>query len=247
MEVKVFNFSGGESSALQTILGKPGPNDIVLFADAKREVPRTYDFINEFEQNEGIKVHRAVFTHKNAPGLEGYAAYVKAYEKQYLPNVSTRGCTRELKIRTAKRYLKLLGIKKFTQFIGFRSEEQDRILKYKDRFKNVKTRFLLNELGIDDVAVNAYWSMKSYRLGLPKIMKNCNLCFLKGKDNIITLMQHHPEFADQWINDEKPGSTYIKGITYKHLKEIADLRTSLGIIKPLEVLEPAFNCSCSAF
>lgn len=246
-EIRVFHFSGGPSSGMQVILGKPTPNDIVLFADTGREVPRTYEFIDEFERNEGIKVHRAVFIHKNAPGLMGYDAYVSCYKTQYLPNVNTRGCTRELKIRTAKRYLRQLGVRKFTQFIGFRAEERERILGYKDRHKWVKTRFLLDELGIDEGAVDAFWQMKPYRLGLPKILKNCDLCFLKGKDNIITLMQHYPEFAEPWIKNEKPGSTYIKGVTYRQLKDIAEQRTALGLIKPIEGLVPAFSCTCNAF
>lgn len=245
--MNIYHFSGGESSAMQVIKAKPGINDIVLFADTKRELPQTYDFIDRFEKEESIYVHRAVFTHKNAPGLEGYDAYVKAYEKQYLPNVNTRGCTRELKIRTAKRFLRALGIQRFTQFIGFRSDEQSRIVDYKDRFVKIKTRFLLNELDIDSTGVNDFWASKPYRLRLPKILKNCDLCFLKGRDNLISIMQHDPSLADKWIKDEKPGSTYIKNVFYKDLLAIAIERNRTGKLISLDELEPAFSCTCNQY
>lgn len=64
---RVFNFSGGRTSALMTILSKPTENDIVLFCDTGREADGTYEFIDDFEKHEGIKVHRAVYTNRNAP------------------------------------------------------------------------------------------------------------------------------------------------------------------------------------
>jgi 3'-phosphoadenosine 5'-phosphosulfate sulfotransferase (PAPS reductase)/FAD synthetase len=68
---RVINFSGGKTSALMTILLKPTDDDIVLFTDTGREHPLTYKFIDDFERNENIKVHRAEYTHTKAPGLKG--------------------------------------------------------------------------------------------------------------------------------------------------------------------------------
>ena len=106
---RVINFSGGKTSGYMTLLLNPTPDDIVLFTDTGREAPETYKFLDDFEAYEGIKIHRATYTHKNAPGLYGFAALMAW--KKYLPNRTKRICTEELKVLTAKRYLRqVLGI-----------------------------------------------------------------------------------------------------------------------------------------
>lgn len=119
---RVINFSGGKTSAYMTILLKPTADDIVLFTDTGREHPLTYKFIDDFEKFEGIKVHRATYTHVNSPGLIGFDALNR--RKTYLPNRVRRICTEELKVLTARRYLRAMGVQKFDQFIGFRVDEK---------------------------------------------------------------------------------------------------------------------------
>jgi 3'-phosphoadenosine 5'-phosphosulfate sulfotransferase (PAPS reductase)/FAD synthetase len=54
---KVFNFSGGKTSAYMVIKHWQ-KGDIVLFCDTGREHPKTYKFINDFEAFENIPVIR---------------------------------------------------------------------------------------------------------------------------------------------------------------------------------------------
>ena len=231
---RVINFSGGKTSALMTILLKPTDSDIVLFTDTGREHPYTYKFINEFEKNEGIKIHRAMYE-------GGFDAYVR--KVKFLPNQAMRICTSELKIKTAKRYLRSLGIQSFESYIGFRADEERRVNNYKQMFKKVIPKFPLFEMGITKEDVNQYWLSKDYTLEAPSILGNCDLCFLKGKNAIVTILQHYPELADKWIADEEAiGATYFKDISYKQLLHIAKNQLSLfDLNKSL----PAYSCSCT--
>lgn len=244
--IRVINFSGGQSSALMTILLKPTENDIVLFTDTGREHPKTYEFIRQFEINEKIKIHTAMYE-KN--GLFGFDALIQ--QKKYLPNRVKRICTEELKINTAKRYLRSLGIMQFENYIGFRFDEERRVKNYQTKWKKVTPVFPLYNLRITKPDVNKFWNEKNYKLQIPSILGNCTCCFLKGQNALIRIMQNYPELAQDWINDEHLTkerfnkarfSTYIKGVTYEDLMLVA--KSTLPF-PDLSNIEPAFNCSCT--
>lgn len=247
---RVINFSGGKTSALMTILLKPTDDDIVLFTDTGREHPLTYKFIDDFERNEGIKVHRVAYTHERSPGLTGFDAMTNW--KSYLPNRVKRICTIELKIKTAKRYLRELGIRTFENYIGFRIDEPQRVLRRKQAFKNVLDKFPLYDQGVTKEMVNQYWLSKPYNLEIPSILENCDLCFLKGKENIIKILQLYPELADKWIKDEEgrvqknikatSKGHFFEDTTYKDLLKVAQNQKTLFDLN--EAL-PAYNCSCT--
>jgi len=227
--VRVINFSGGKSSAYMTLMLEPTENDIVLFTDTCREHPKTYEFINNFEKNEGIKIHRAVY---EKDGLKGFDALI--HSKKYLPNQSQRLCTSELKINTAKRYLRNLGVQKFESYIGFRSDESRRVEKYVQRTKKVVPKFPMYEAGITKKIVNDFWELKPYTLEIPPIFGNCVGCFLKGPHALLQIFEHYPEFAEPWVKDEendfgKKGSksTYIKGIRYADILKKSQTQSSI--------------------
>jgi hypothetical protein len=238
---RVFNLSGGKSSAYMTILAKPTPDDIVLFTDTGREHPATYQFLAEIEKHEGFNIHRAAYTHRRSPGLTGFDALTNW--KRYLPNRVKRICTVELKIMVARRYLRpLIGLK-FEHYIGFRADEERRVKNYRSTYKGTVTRFPLYEKGITKAMVDAFWLSKPYTLGIPAILGNCDLCFLKGKNNIIKLMAMYPELADKWIADEeRSGNTFFPDISYKQLLAVAkEQRKDFN----LKEAEPAYTCHCN--
>lgn len=233
---RVINFSGGKTSALMTILLKPTSDDIVLFTDTGREHPLTYKFIDDFERNENIKVTKVSYNGK-------FDAFVR--KSKFLPNQQMRICTSELKIKTAKRYLRSIGVQSFESYIGFRSDEERRIKGYKQYHKKVIPKFPLYDMGISKEDVTQYWSVKAYTLDVPSILGNCDLCFLKGKSAIITILQHYPELADKWIADEKEvGATYFKDFSYQNLLDISKKQLSLF---ELDSQMPAYSCSCTTF
>jgi len=242
---RVFNFSGGKTSAFMTIINYR-VGDIVLFCDTGREHEKTYKFIRDFEFNEGIPV-----TWLRYDG--GWTKMLYKWNKgRNIPNRTQRQCTDELKIKTARRHMRGLGFMRYENFIGFRSDEQLRIKKHEkkgEKWKQVKTVFPLNEMGVTKKDIENYWENKKYTLEITSILGNCDMCFLKGENSIIAIMQHYPELADKWISDEEEaaksfGHTYIKGTTYKAMLEASKL-----LIKKkysLEELQPKFNCSCTA-
>ena len=90
----------------------------------------------------------------------------------------------------------------------------------------------------------AYWETKPYNLEIPSILGNCTLCFMKGKNAIISILSMYPELANEWIADEeKTKYTYFKDISYKQLKSIATNNLFKGI--DLGQLNPAFDCACT--
>ena len=116
-------------------------------------------------------------------------------------------------------------------------------------FKNVYDKFILNDLNVTKDMVNQYWLSKTYTLEIPSILGNCDLCFIKGKVNIIKILGLYPELADKWIKAEEDASktrgsktAFFKDITYRELLHIAKSQKSLF---DLELAEPAYNCSCT--
>jgi len=233
--VKVFNISGGRTSGMM-VAENYKPGDIVLFCDTGREHPKTYKFLHDFESFENIPII----------WLKYEGGFKRLIEKRkMIPNIAMRFCTIELKIKTARRYLRSIGLTKYENIIGFRYDEQNRIKNYKEHWKTVVTSFPLNDAKITKQDVLRYWAGKPYDLETPSILGNCDLCFLKGKNAIIQILRQHPELSDKWIEDEeKISATYINGISYEKMLEISKLPYFSQI--SLFDIEPAFDCSCTA-
>lgn len=233
---RVINFSGGKTSAYMTIKHYRD-GDIVLFCDTGREHPKTYKFINDFEANEGIPIIRLQFQ-------GGFRKLLQ--DRKAIPNQFKRFCTLELKVRTARRYLRSIGLMKYENFVGFRFDEPLRVSRRKQHWKQVVDRFPLYEDKVTKLDINAFWGVQPYTLELEPILGNCTLCFNKGKNNIIAILQSHPELATEWIEDEeldKNGYTYFSGVTIRELLEMSK--------KPkkqydLFELSPAFDCACTS-
>lgn len=232
---KVINFSGGKTSAFMTIQ-EYREGDIVIFCDTGREHPATYQFIKDFEIHEKIPI----------VWLKYEGGFSKLIEKRKaVPNTAKRFCTIELKVKTARRYLRSLGLIQYENLIGFRADEKERVFKRKSYWQKVTDRFPLYEKGITKEHVNEYWRRKQYTLEIPPILGNCTLCFMKGKNAIISILRDFPELADDWIKDEEQNGkfTYISGIKMKQLLQIANSNLFKG--QKLEELNPAINCACT--
>jgi len=244
---RVINFSGGKTSAFMTIQEyKEG--DLVIFCDTGREHPKTYKFINDFEAFENIPVIKIKLSESEDPFKE----LLKKKNYKILPNRTRRFCTVELKIKTNKRYLRSIGIRKFESFIGFRSDEKRRVINRKVSFVNVIEKYPLYVNGINKDMINDYWTKKPYTLEIPSILGNCDLCFMKGKNAIISILSVYPELADKWIEDEDEaqkngkfgGHTYFPDVTYRDLKNIA--QNNLFKNYDLNDIKPAFDCACTS-
>jgi hypothetical protein len=231
--MRVFNFSGGKTSAYM-VIHYYQPGDLVIFCDTGREHEKTYKFINDFEAFENIPIIRL----KYEGGFERLIQKRKA-----IPNQFKRFCTIELKIKTCRRYLRSLGVLKYENFVGFRYDEPLRVKRRKQMWKQVTDRFPLYDDKIDKAQINNYWINKPYTLGIPSILGNCTLCFMKGKNAIMAILREHPELAELWIKDEQQtGHTYFKDVSIKQLLTISQNNL---FSNHLSDIQPAFDCACT--
>lgn len=216
-EPTVISFSGGRTSAylLWRVLQSNGglPDEaIVCFANTGKEEEATLEFVRDCERNWGVEIHwleyqpedpkfkRVTFETASRNGEPFEALIIK---KQYLPNPVTRFCTIELKIRTIHKYLKSLGWEhnESMDWVGIRADEQRRAVKM-DR-----ERVPLYVAGVTAQDVGKFWREQSFDLGLPNVNGktlhgNCDLCFLKGGNQVLSLIQEKPERAAWWARME---------------------------------------------
>lgn len=241
--MKVIHFSGGRTSAYMT-LKYYEEGDLVIFCDTGREHPKTYEFIDNFEKNENITVIRLKYKDSERPFEEFLK---KECANARVPNATERRCTYHLKILTARRYLRKLGLYKYEQIIGFRYDEPLRVKRYIHKWKNVKTTFPLYEDFIHKQMILDFWKNKSYDLEIPSILGNCTLCFMKGKNSIIGILSQYPELAEEWIKDEEvTGKKYFVTVSMKKLLELGQNNLFKNNKIDLNDLEPSFNCACTS-
>lgn len=225
------SFSGGRTSAymLHQILQANGdlPDRCrVMFANTGREMPETLDFVNECANRWGVnidwleyeitdgRVSYRLTDYENASrDGEPFRTLIEA--KKYLPNVVTRFCTTELKIRPMKRYLvKELGWKNWAAAVGIRADEAHRTKgESKDRWSYW---YPLLNAGTTKRIVNDFWRKQDFDLGLSNASGstpkgNCDFCFLKSEAILAAMVREHPDRAEWWSGMERlAGSTFHK-------------------------------------
>jgi 3'-phosphoadenosine 5'-phosphosulfate sulfotransferase (PAPS reductase)/FAD synthetase len=229
------SFSGGRTSAymlwlvLQENDGLPADSK-VMFANTGKEDDATLRFVNECAVRWDVPITWLEFRNAEVPfevvtfetasrNGEPFEALIK--KKNYLPNPIARFCTVDLKILTFERYLKSIGWKEWDNLIGIRADEPRRVAKIRanpsDGRKGV-TRFMpLAQAGVSRQDVAAFWGAQDFDLELPNIggvtyHGNCDLCFLKGASQLLSLISEKPERATWWAKQE--GS-----ITNAHIKD----------------------------
>lgn len=140
-----------------------------------------------------------------------------------LPNVRTRMCSVQLKVRTRDRYLRANGINAFNAYIGIRKDEEHRkheILANIDRHEIPK--FPLCDAGTTKADVDAFWLSHPFRLNIPNHMGNCDLCFLKARWKRVAAAKAEPQAAQWWSDWETrfakkttgDGAFFRKGQSY---------------------------------
>ena len=217
------SFSGGRTSAymlwrvLQSNGGLP-PKAIVCFANTGKEDEATLRFVRYCGVNWGVEIHwlefrdsdpafeRVNFDTASRNG-EPFEALIK--KRNYLPNPVTRFCTVELKVRTMHRYLKSIGWVEWESMLGIRADEQRRVAKIgqQDYGKHETKRAPLATAGITKEHVGEFWRNQAFDLELPNnngvtMHGNCDLCFLKGGHQILSLITEKPERAVWWAKME---------------------------------------------
>ena len=147
----VINFSGGRTSAFMVnyLIHQHGgvlpDNYQIHFQNTGKEMPETYNFVEELSVVYGVDVvwleydldknnrpyAKVVNYHTASRNGEPFDKLIK--KRGRLPNAMERFCTSELKVLTGKRHMVAQGHKKWMCAVGFRFDEPSRVeKKYKD-------------------------------------------------------------------------------------------------------------------
>ena len=224
---RLIHFSGGRTSAyllFHTLeaYGSSLPNSVrVVFCNTGKEREETLIFVHRCSEEWNVEVtwleyefrpharggrhdpkhvHRVVNFDTAARNGEPFAAMLSA--SSILPNVALRKCTSELKVRTSERWARrVLGWKKPLDILGIRYDEPKRWRKA--LFEECHTEYPLVGARVTKPMVDAFWSRHSFDLGIPSRLGNCDLCFMKGKRNLVRTIAKEPQRAQWWIDNEQ--------------------------------------------
>ena len=251
------SFSGGRTSGymLHKILEANGDlpeRAVVTFANTGREMPQTLAFVQECADRWGVRIVWVEYDRPN--GRAGYrvvnhndhSMFGEPFEvliqaKKYLPNVVTRFCTTELKIRPMKRYLtKELGWKNWSACVGIRADEAHRAKsESKDRWTYW---YPLVDAYVTKQHISEFWQSQPFDLRLdtaagttPK--GNCDFCFLKSEATLASMARQHPDKASWWIRMEQ-----MTGSTFRKDRDLAEFVDFVGRQQDWIFDEDAFFC-----
>jgi 3'-phosphoadenosine 5'-phosphosulfate sulfotransferase (PAPS reductase)/FAD synthetase len=219
--------------------------DLILFANTGKEHEKTLEFVERVSQ-ELVKTGRQAvvwleYIRKNdkrksqsfkvvdfataSRKSEPFEAFLE--NKRYLPNIATRACTIDLKIKTIERYLKAqkLDLADLDMFIGIRYDEPRRYHKSKglsqSGWENVMPLF---QDKVTKPEILNFWASQAFDLEVPEGLGNCDLCFLKGANKRLSILEHYPEVGNWWAEQEAIVSKNVgKKATFDKNHSVADL------------------------
>ena len=257
----IVNVSGGRTSAylaLKIAEHNPSVDNIVyLFQNTGREREETLEFVRDLSIYDGLNIvwveycgdapFFKVVNFETASRWNNPKPFDDLIEKRkYLPNVVERFCTEELKVKTARRYLRSVGIRQLYSVIGFRADEPRRVDKLQKRVLQAVNKLLasaadnrkrtteipltpLFQSGVTSHDVGKFWQNKNYDLKLPMLANgktvggNCVGCFLHAECDRAAVSREEPE-KWQWLLEKEAqvGATFVKGVSAEELQKRAN-------------------------
>jgi hypothetical protein len=205
------SFSGGRTSAymlwrvLQAHQMSLPDDAVVCFANTGKEEEATLEFVRDCSVNWGVPIVWIEYT-AGAPVVvdfdsasregEPFAALIR--KKSYLPNPIARFCTSDLKVTPIARLFP-----DRETMVGVRADEMRRVGKLRARGLLVP----LVDAGVMQGHVQEFWRAQPFDLGLKfqdgvTPSGNCDLCYLKGGTQIMSLIAAKPERAVWWATQE---------------------------------------------
>jgi 3'-phosphoadenosine 5'-phosphosulfate sulfotransferase (PAPS reductase)/FAD synthetase len=239
----VISFSGGRTSAymlwlvLQENNGLP-PDVTVCFCNTGKEDEATLQFVHDCETHWGVDIHWLEYQSADpkfkrvtfeTAARNGEPFDELTTKRSYLPNPVARFCTSELKVLTIERYMKSMGMTDFDTMVGIRADEPRRAAKMRsDKLTPLVTGLIFQS------DVQAFWKRQPFDLGIKfadgvTALGNCDLCFLKGPKQIMSLIATKPERAVWWAKqEEKIGGTFRNDRpSYREMMKYSNEQTSL--------------------
>jgi 3'-phosphoadenosine 5'-phosphosulfate sulfotransferase (PAPS reductase)/FAD synthetase len=217
------------------------PDDVyVTFANTGKEMPETLDFVRDCADHWNVPivwlelgeyVQNGTYATGSKAGLprwkyetvevdyetasrngEPFARLVK--KRKYLPNLMSRFCTAELKVRRIRDYLRSKSMDDWVQYIGIRADEPRRAVKMHGRKDEGHEMYLPMYLdGTTKQDIHKFWREQPFDLQLHSNngttdWGNCDLCFLKGGKKKISLIRERPDLANWWADLEEEMANY---------------------------------------
>jgi len=265
------SFSGGRTSAymLHRVLEANGglPDEAkVCFANTGKEDEATLEFVRDCERHWQVpitwleylaytddepKFKEVTFETASRDG-EPFEALIR--KRGYVPNPVARFCTVELKVRTIHRYLKSIGWTEWDSMLGIRADEPRRLAKIgnQDYGKHEEKVAPLGQVGVTKEDVGTFWKLQPFDLKLPNhngvtMHGNCDLCFLKGGAQILSLIAEKPERAVWWAKIEalalasKPSGANFRTDRPSYSQMLAFSQDQRDMFDPQE---EAISCFC---
>lgn len=216
----VIQFSSGRSSGMMLKMVLEANDGLpacakVCFENTGKEREESLDFVQECSERWNVPITWLEFAGRNGLGEKMLAVVNHAsasrkgepflkiiQDRGFLPNPVARFCTVELKVRTVHRFLKSLGWEEWDSFVGIRADEPRRVAKLGNQdYGTFETRVApLAQAGITKADVGEFWRKQPFDLRLPNnngttMHGNCDLCFLKGGNQLLSLVREEPERA----------------------------------------------------
>lgn len=230
----IISFSGGRTSGymLFKILEAYNgflPKDVyVAFANTGKEAPETLDFVNEVSQKWDVKIHwlehyfaeerpihrtKEVTYETASRNGEPFSRLIEQRGK--LPNAVNRFCSSELKIKVLYRFMNSKGYKTWDNILGLRYDEPNRAISARNAdYQKWSNLVPLYNAKVTKKDIYKFWETKNFDLNLTNLngktpAGNCDLCFLKGKKTLTSILKERPDMADWWIDQEKKFDTVL--------------------------------------
>ena len=201
----ILSLSGGkDSAALAIFMRGKVPDMEYVFCDTNKELPETYDYLNQIEAYLGKKIIRI-------EAERGFDHWLTLFQG-YLPSVQARWCTSYLKLKPFEDYI---GDQPVINYVGLRADE-DRDARISSK-ENIKVVYPLKEARINYAGVQKI--LNESGIGMPPYTKwgrsrsGCFFCFYQRTIEWIRLYETHPElfalaeeYEDQ--SDEQKGGHF---------------------------------------
>lgn len=205
------SLSGGRTSGRMAWLVKVHLSDkfdiVYTFANTSQEREETLEFVDRMDREWSLGVvwleavidprkgspagHRVVTFETAARNGEVFETMIAKYG---IPNKAYPHCTRELKLRPMRSYMKAIGWEKHMVAIGIREDEQRRVRADADAERIVYP--LVDWYTEDKQDVNDWWATQPFNLPLQEHQGNCSWCWKKSLKKHMRLIEESPEIYD---------------------------------------------------
>ncbi|TIL91408.1 MAG: hypothetical protein E5Y73_17170 [Mesorhizobium sp.] len=249
------SFSGGETSAMMAKLimermAKEYDAIKCVFANTGQENEQTLEFVRlcddafglgvvwveaevNQEQGKGVRGRTVVFETAARDGRP----FEDVIRKHGIPNKMWPHCTRELKARPIKAWLRSVGWMPGTYdlAIGIRRDEIDRMSPNAKAERIIYP--LISRFPASKADVNAFWERQSFRLELKGYQGNCKWCWKKSLRKHLTIISETPEaydFPERMEREYALAGNNPNGeprVFFREERSVADLRSMAATTK----------------